>query len=149
MAFKRRWIPREIFNRILSFIPAIPTQNVFKAADPEPWNSDKHHVVWTTIFRSDEWMKIMDEQKATPLLFMSHLHRVRSRFWKTRKRIYLSLDCEDETRNPDHHMELFRKCLHPHKHDARKHEIIFSWGIVLNISEIENPEDRISLNDKR
>jgi hypothetical protein len=66
------------------------------------------------------------------------------------KKIYMTIHCGDKVADPNYRWELFLECLHrPYKYNPRTREIKFCWGITLNVSEIESPEDPFLLNDKK
>jgi hypothetical protein len=138
-------LPKEIWDNILVYLQSIPAQTAMETHGLHPLKSAKHHVLWGSIFKSEEWLQKMAEMRGTPFLFGPQLDQVG--LSKERKEIYMTLHCGRETVDPDYHLDLFLKCLHPHHCD--KSEIKFRSGITLNISEIENPEGPCQLGPER
>lgn len=128
-------VPREIWDRILAFRQPIPT-----LASSE---FNKTHKLWNSIFKSDKWIQEITRLQGNPLLFGPMLDKVGER------KIYMTMHCGDRIADPNYRWELFLECLHrPYKYNPRTKEIKFRWGITLNVSEIESPEDPLLLNDK-
>jgi hypothetical protein len=105
--------------------------------------NNKHHKLWNSIFKSDKWLQEITRLQGNPLIFGTMLDKVGE------KKTYMTIHCGDKIKDPDFRWELFLECLHrPYKYNPHTREIKFRWGITLNVSEIESPEDPIMLSDK-
>lgn len=109
--------------------------------------SDGHHILWSSIFKDDTWLRKMIQMKGNPFLFGPELDRI-GLPKQHRKPIYMTIHCGDKTTYPDYDFELFQKSLRDHKYDESTMEIKFHGGIILNVSEIKHPEDPLSLDNE-
>ena len=129
-------VPRGIWDNIFTFRQPIPS-----LVSSE---HNKHRKLWNSIFKSDEWIQEITRLQGNPLLFGPMLDRAGE------KNIYMTIHCGGGITGPDYRWELFLECLHrPYKYNPRTREIKFRWGITLNVSEIESPEDPFLLNDRK
>lgn len=85
--------------------------------------------------------------KGNPFLFGPELDKI-GLSKQHRKQIYMTIHCGEQTTCPDYDFRLFRKSLQPHEYNESKMEITFRGGIILNVSEIECPEDPLQLDNE-
>jgi hypothetical protein len=129
-------ISQDIWDNIFAFRQPIPA-----LASSE---NNKHHKLWNSIFKSDQWLQEITRLQGNPLIFGSMLDKVGE------KKTYMTIHCGDKIKDPNYRWELFLECLHrPYKYHPHTREIKFRWGITLNVSEIESPEDPFLLSDKK
>lgn len=132
---------KQIWDYIWSYLQATPAPGL------QPHQSDGYHILWSSIFKSDAWLRKMIQMKGNPFLFGPELDKV-GLSTENRNRIYMTIHCGEQTTCSDYDFRLFRKSLQPHEYDKSKKEIMFHAGIVLNVSEIECPEDPLELDDE-
>ena len=129
-------ISREVWYNNFAFRQPIP----FLASSEH----SKHRKLWNSIFKSDKWIQEKTRLQGNPLLFGPMLDKVGE------KKIYMTIHCGDKVADPNYCWKLFLECLHrPYKYNPHTREIKFRWGITLNVSEIESPEDPFLLNDRK
>ncbi|KAH8691805.1 hypothetical protein BGW36DRAFT_362841 [Talaromyces proteolyticus] len=109
--------------------------------------SDGQRILWDSIFESDEWLQKMIRVKGNPFLFGPELDKV-GLPKESREQIYMTIHCGDKTETCDYDFSIFLNCLWQPYDKSGNGEITLNRGIILNVSEIESPEDPLQLDSE-
>lgn len=109
-------LTRELIDHIVSFIhPVFEKERILSILHEPLHTADKSQFsLWSTIFKSDKWLKKMEESKITPLLIGSQLELVGKHDRNDESEpVYIGLLCPTETKNKQC-LGLFMRCLQEH-----------------------------------
>ncbi|KAH8691902.1 hypothetical protein BGW36DRAFT_431144 [Talaromyces proteolyticus] len=109
--------------------------------------SDRHRILWNSIFENDTWLQQMIQIGGNPFLFGPELDKV-ALPEESRKQNYMTIHCGDKTTECDYDFGTFLNCLRRPYDNSGKGEIMLNRGIILNVSEIESPEDPLQLDNE-
>lgn len=145
--------PREVIDRICSFLPTLSRGAFLSGLNLQPWESDRQQMLlWSSIFKNDQWLTEVTEKDTGKLVLIgSQLREVSSREREQGRKEYFMTLCLLGGTGKIPTWEIFKSSLHEHTYDRSSDEIRFASGIRLNVQNLsehylsvlrKDPEER-------
>lgn len=73
-------LPRELIDRVSSFIPILNRGSFLSTLSMKPWESDRQQMsLWTMIFKNDHWLtEVTEKNNARLVIIGAQLSQVSS-----------------------------------------------------------------------
>jgi hypothetical protein len=141
--------PREVIDRISSFLPPRSRVAFLSSLNLQPWESDRQRMLlWSTIFKNDQWLaEVTEKDTAELVLIGSQLREVSSREREQGRKEYFMTLCLLGGTGKIPTWELFESSLHEHTYDRSSDEIRFASGITLNVQNLSESYLSVLQND--
>ncbi|KAH7108745.1 hypothetical protein B0J11DRAFT_602135 [Dendryphion nanum] len=158
-------MPQELWDDVASNLSSFPAKSAADAALPIMFteNLSLHECVWRTVFKDETWLRLaFEEYKTTPVLLGADLSRIPDKLKKNENmNCYMVLLADDWSgglffHGADEKFETFRNSLQEHTYnrdpynncsEVTVHEISFSSGITLNITQVVTGCECIEMPD--
>lgn len=158
-------MPQELWDNVASSLSSFSAKSAADAALPIMFTEKLsiHECIWRTIFKDETWLRLaFEEYNTNPVILGADLLRIPDKLKKNESmNCYLVLLADDWTgtlffHGADENFETFRNSLQEHTYsrdpygnrsEVTAHEISFSSGITLNITQVVTICEPIEMPD--
>lgn len=134
-----RRFPRELVDRIVSFVPLFFKMNVFTALELPQWKTQESYLrLWATIFKSEDWLlHIIQQYNVKPVLIGFQIPSIGQKNSDSSKESCLMLKIlGPPTWFKEEEMQLFLNCLREYEGYPTMFGLRLQGGITLHMSAV-------------